>query len=160
MSDADHLPTGSFLCSTSLHLGGELESSPCSLPLSPKASASFFYSPSLDSLAFIEFLRFCLELFKTWTPEAYNAHKSVKLWPEPVNFVCFSMGKHICKSSHQKSWVDHNTSLIGCREVECVHSQKIATSAGKLIILISSKTKCYRWYGRLFFFFFSLHKFG
>lgn len=79
MSDPNHPPTASVLCSTSLHLGGELESSPPSLPLSPKASASFSYSSRLDSLAFTEFLRFCLELFKTWRPEACTAHRSVKL---------------------------------------------------------------------------------
>lgn len=79
MSDPNHLPTASILCSTSLRLGGELESSSSSLSLSLKAPASFFYSPSLDSLAFIEFLSFCLELFKTWRPEAYTAHKAVKL---------------------------------------------------------------------------------
>lgn len=53
MSDPNHLPTASIHCSTSLHLGGEMESSP-SLPLSLKASASFYLS-NLDSLAFMEF---------------------------------------------------------------------------------------------------------
>lgn len=49
--------------------------------LSPslKAPASLFYSSSLDSLALIGFLRFCLKLVKTWRPEAYAAYKSEKL---------------------------------------------------------------------------------